>query len=439
MTHSLAVPPAAPQGWLAALLYSAEMARAFTLTTIGAVFSLPALIRLIGQTGAIAVIAGLCVLGAAILVVRRGEISWPRLLPSTLLLFLTLALASTLWSSDRSRTLLGWLALFALAFLAVVVAHVRDTLQTVRATGDVLRLLLAVSLGLEILSGILLDTPIAFLGIQGNIAVGGPVQGIFGTRNLLGLATVIALITFVIEWRTSSVRPGLSIFSVILAGSLAFLSASPTVFVLAIGVGLATGALALVRHTSPARRNLVQSILAGIVLVAGAVAYFLRHTIIAWLNAGSDFSTRAELWNALLDMVRLRPLQGWGWFGQWDRNELPFYLINFVVNDRHATALNAYFDVLLQLGWIGLLIFAGFCGVTLVRSWLVASQRRSVVYAWTTLLTVTLLIESMFESFTLTGVGWFMLVLCAVRAGQSRSWRERFDEADTSTGPIRTM
>ena len=211
------------------------------------------------------------------------------------------------------------------------------------------------------------------------------------------------------------------------------------VFVVAIGVGVASGALTLVRHTAPARRTVVQAVLAGIVLVAGIIAYAMRHTIIAWLNAGSGFGARAELWNAILDMVRLRPVQGWGWFGSWDRNELPFYLINFTVNDRHASALNAYFDVLLQLGWVGLLLFAGFCGIPLVRSWLVASQRRSVVYAWTTLITVTLLIESMFESFTLVGVGWFMLVLCAVRAGQSRSWRERFDEVDAPTAPLRTL
>jgi hypothetical protein len=38
---------------------------------------------------------------------------------------------------------------------------------------------------------------------------------------------------------------------------------------------------------------------------------------------------------------------------------------------------------------------------------------------------VALLVDSMFESFTLAGVGWLLLVLLAVRAGQSRSWRER--------------
>jgi hypothetical protein len=36
----------------------------------------------------------------------------------------------------------------------------------------------------------------------------------------------------------------------------------------------------------------------------------------------------------------------------------------------------------------------------------------------------------MFESFTLSGFGWLLLVICAVRASQSRSWRDRFDGAE---------
>ena len=63
-----------------------------------------------------------------------------------------------------------------------------------------------------------------------------------------------------------------------------------------------------------------------------------------------------------------------------------------------------------------------------------ASERRSVVYAWTPLMLVTLLIDSMFESFTLSGLGWLMLVLCAVRAGQSRSWRARLRSGEESPG-----
>ncbi|MBT2485411.1 O-antigen ligase family protein [Microbacterium sp. ISL-108] len=417
------------------LLGSVEMARAFTLATLTAVFGSFAIEEMTSAVTLAAIITVLCLLGVAILWVRREELSPLRIAPSSLVAFLAWALVSLVWTTDRTDTFFGWLSLFGFAFLALTVGHIRDTLQTVRAIGDTLRGLLAVSLAMEILSGILLDIPFTFLAIQGNLAAGGPIQGIFGSRNMLGFVAVIALITFVIEWRTQSVNPPLAVVSMALAGSLAFLSASPTVLVLAVAVGIVTGALTIVRHASPERRTLVQWILGGLVALALTIAFAFRHQIIALLDAGSDFSIRATLWNTILDFVALKPIEGWGWFGGWARGEYPFTYINFQLDDHHQSALNAFFDVLLQLGAAGLVLFLLLGGVALIRSWLVASVRRSVVYAWTPIILVTLAVDSMFESFTLVGAGWFMLVLCALRAGQSRSWRENIDAAQTGAIP----
>src|SRR5690242_18889494 len=95
------------------------------------------------------------------------------------------------------------------------------------------------------------------------------------------------------------------------------------------------------------------------------------------------------------------PVQGWSWFGPWHTDKFPFNVINLVLGDKNASALNAYIDVLLQLGWVGQLLIITLSDIALMRSWLVASERRSVVYAWTPLILVTLLIDSLFESFTL--------------------------------------
>lgn len=411
------------------------MARAYTIAALSATFGSFAIERMMSTTTFATIIFLLCVLGAAILFVRREELSLLRIAPSSLLAFLALALVSVLWTTDRSETLIGWIWMFGFAFIAITIGHIRDTLQTVRALGDTLRALLALSLGVEILSGILLDVPILFLSVEGNLAMGGPVQGLFGTRNMLGFVAVIALITFVIEWRTQSVAAPIAVPSIVLAGFLALVSASPTVLVLAAAVGVATVALTIVRHTPARRRNLVQWMLGTLVAVALGVAFALRHQIIAWMGAGSDFWTRTDLWNTILDFVAIRPFQGWGWFGPWQRGEYPFTYINYLLDDHHQTALNSFFDVLLQLGIAGFLLFLLFGGVALVRSWLVASARRSVLYAWTPLVVVTLAVDSMFESFTLSGAGWFMLVLCALRAGQSRSWRENIDAATTGVIP----
>lgn len=424
-----------PQRRLSDLLGSAEFARAYTVAVLTAVFSSFTIEAAASHVTLATVIAVLCLLGACVLWVRREELSLLRIAPSSLLAFLAWAAVSIVWSPDKSATAFGWTELVGFAFLAVTVGHIRDTLQTVRALGDSLRFLLLVSLGLEILSGVLLDTPFMFLGIQGDLAVGGPVQGIFGSRNMLGFVTVIALITFVIEWRTQSLTARIAIPSIALASLLAFFSSSPTVLVLAAAVGVVAVALAIVRHAPAERRTIVQWVLGALVALALAAAFALRHVIIALLDAGSDFSIRATLWNTILDFVALKPVEGWGWFGSWARGEFPFTYINFLLDDHHQSALNAYFDVLLQLGAAGLVLFLLFGGIATIRSWLVASVRRSVVYAWTPLMLVTLAVESMFESFTLVGAGWFMLVLCALRAGQTRSWRESIDAAHTGAIP----
>ena len=144
---------------------------------------------------------------------------------------------------------------------------------------------------------------------------------------------------------------------------------------------------------------------------------------------------RVELWTTLSQYTSQRPVQGWGWFGLWDAGRVPVQFDQLLHGAsprerpervlRHAAAGRAG----------GLLLFALLGGVALVRSWLVASVRRSVVYAWTPLVLVTLAVDSLFESFTLVDAGWFLLVLCALRAGQSRSWRENIDAAQTNTMP----
>lgn len=425
-----------PARWVQ-LLRSADFARAYTLTVFAAMFGGHLIERLAGRVTLVTVVIGLCVLGVGILVARRAEVSFVRLVPSTLLLLCAWAFASIFWSTDAGTSLVRWLAMIGVALLAVTIGHIRDTLQTVRALGDVLRAALTLSLGLEILSGILLDVPLRFLGIQGKLAELGPLQGIFGTRNSLGIVAVIALVTFAVELRTQSVRPAVAVASLVLAAGLALLSASPTVLVLGVGVGVATGALALVRSAPAGRRRGLQWMLAGVVTATGIALYTQRGAIIAVTGAGDDLQARTELWTLVQYYVRLKPVQGWGWFGAWPPAEPPFATINILLGESHRSALNAYVDILLQLGWAGVLLLCAVGGVALVRSWLDASQRRSTVYAWTPLVLITLAITSVFESYVLSGAGWLLLCLAAVRAGHSRSWRRRLDAAasgDTGLG-----
>ena len=87
------------------------------------------------------------------------------------------------------------------------------------------------------------------------------------------------------------------------------------------------------------------------------------------------------------------------------------------------SALNAFLDIWLQLGVIGVVIFIGMLGLAFTRSWLLAGSRRSVVFAWPAAALVALLIVSLAESSVLQEFGWMTFVICCVKASQELSWR----------------
>lgn len=414
---------------LSSLLGSAPFAQAFTVCAIAAAFMTPLLRNLMGWPGVVGVLCTLVVVAAVVLIGRRHYIEWGGWWPLSIFAFMAWCAISVFWSDYTGFGLVGIGYQIVMAILAMTIALSRDMIQIVRAVGGVLRVLLSLSLVLEMLSGIFFDIPFPFLSIEGNIAAGGPIEGIFVTRNLLGLVSVIALITFVIEWRTHSVDRAVAAFSVILALLCLVLSQSPVNQLLTLVVLVATLALVWLRKSPPERRAVIQAglLAAGMVLVVAV--YVARQFIIDWLNAGSEFGVRYRLWRATWDMVKDNSIEGWGWIGAWRGDVFPYLGINIQVGRHHASALNAYLDVYLQVGLVGIFLFLMLCVFAFLRSWTLASNRRSVVYAWPALVLVTLLAGSVAESYIMTGVGWMLLVICAAKGSQNMSWREKISEA----------
>ena len=296
-----------------------------------------------------------------------------------------------------------------------------------RAFGDVLRAVLVASLVLEVLSGLLLDVPIGFLRIAGNLGIGGPIQGLLGTRNQLGLVALLALVTFFVEWQTRSVTRQLAIASIVVAGFAILLTRSPVALGILAVVTVATVALLWLRDRDAPSRRVWQFVLLGTAFVTLVVAFLARTRVIALLNAGSEFEFRYFLWRDILTVNVQRTLEGFGWIGYW-RRELPPYIGIDPLPAPHSSALNAFLDVWLQLGLVGLFSFMALFGLALVRSWLLASNKRSVVFLWLALTLIVLLFASAAESSILVEFGWLTFVVCAVKASQNLSWRERLPE-----------
>ncbi|MEY2849986.1 MAG: hypothetical protein RI885_2653, partial [Actinomycetota bacterium] len=145
------------------------------------------------------------------------------------------------------------------------------------------------------------------------------------------------------------------------------------------------------------------------------------------LNAGSEFEFRYFLWRDVVSASAQRTIEGFGWIGYW-RGDIPPFAALRTFSGPHQSALNAYLDVLLQLGIVGLFSFIALVGLALVRSWLLGANRRSINFVWLALITLLLVIVSAAESFALVEFGWLTLVICILKASQDLSWRARLGD-----------
>jgi O-antigen ligase len=407
----------------AEFLGSARFASALATASIGTGILAWAIHNMIGWAGLIAILSILVVFAALSLWSRRAMLDRTALLPIALMAFLGWATLSTIWSQYQWATAGGLASLAVYTALGVYVALVRDTIQVIRTFGDVLRLVLVVSLALEVLSGVLIDSPIAFLGIDGHLAQGGPISGLVGNRNELGLLAVIGGITFVIEWRTLSIQRGLAVSSLILASTSLLLTRSPIAWGTALVAVAVLAILYGLRRAAPHRRRLLHFTVLGAAVVAAVGAWAMRSAIVEMLNGGGELNYRLGLWHELWALLKLHAVEGWGWIGQWNTEVEPYSSFG-VGSDRLPTsAVNAYLDVWFQLGFIGFAIFLGLLGLTFVRSWLLAARQRTVVFTWPAVVLAALLTASLAESGILIEFGWMIFVICCVNASQTLSWR----------------
>ncbi len=417
-----------------ALFESAKFSRALSLCIVSSAFLTTAIRDVIGWPGLIGVLAALVVLSACSFAAHWDVIEWHGLLPVSLLVFVAWCAVSIAWSTYQWATLAAVLYQWVFTFFALYLALVRDAIQIVRVIGDVLRVLLAASLALELFSGLLIDMPIKFLGITGSLARGGPISGLFGSRNQLGLVALVAAVTFIIEWRTRSVSLGVAVSSVAVAVLCLGFSSSPVIAIMIVVLLLATAALFGIRHIRAERWKFSVQVSLGVITVILAVAAFIfRGPIIDLLHGRDVLNVRYDVWIQMWHLIPANPLLGWGWIGFWRGSLPPYSLINAATGAPHSNGLNAFLDVWLQVGLVGFLLFLIMLGLAMERSWLLGSNKRSVIYAWPPLVVIALIGTALAESTVLIESGWMLLVICTVKASQGMSWRQALPTGAAST------
>lgn len=406
-------------------LASPRFTQALTEVAVAVALCMHALRAFLGWPGALAVLAALVVLAGLSLAGQPERVEWRGILPISLLALVGLMVVSVFWSQYAWASIGGVAYSLAFAFLGLYIALVRDTIQVVRGVGNALRFVLTASFALEILSGILIDAPIRFLGIAGNLAEGGPVQGLAGTRNYFAFMGGLAVLSFWIEYRTRSVPRGLTWYSLALAAATIVFARSPVTGLVLAAVLVAGLVLVVLRRLEPAPRRTLQSVLLVSAAVAALLGWTFRQQLIALAGATADVTVRTSVWADLEKLIGQHSVQGWGWAGAWHPELYPFLVVRDAFGHQPESALNAYVDVTLQLGFIGLGVLLVALGLAFVRSWLVATERRSTVHVWPALTLVLLTTTSMTESYLLVEAGFMLFVVAAVTAARNRSWRGR--------------
>lgn len=386
---------------------------------------------LLGWWGWGAIVLLLVTLAAIELVRMRVDL---RLLPFPLIGFLALATLSTAWSAYPAATALGVVALLVTTTFAIYLATALDLTTFVRSLGTALRWILGLSLLFELVVATVirervlpfwvdysdLETiPAAFYWSRNLLFEGGRIQGIVGNANLLAFAALLAVIVFAVQIAARTASRFWTAGWLLIAVATLALTRSSTVFVAGAVVALVAGFVALIRRT-PATRRPVWFAAGGVVALGGIVtAVVLREQLLGLLGRSPDLTNRLGIWDTVLGLAAQRPAAGWGWVGYWPPWVEPFQDLVVIRGVTYYQAHNAWLDVFLQLGILGLVVFGLLVLTTLIRAWTRAIDlplgRRKTIGLFPLLGTVLLIVHSLAESRLLIEIGFALLVVFAIR------------------------
>ena len=387
------------------------------------------------------------VLGGSITVLirHRREVSWKNV-PRPLLAFLALATLSIAWSFYPGASALGVLAQFVTTIPALALALVLTTAELVAALGRSLRVILSLSLLFEIVVAVIVRAPVLpvwataeqrvhppeLLYWSRNLLLAGDkIQGIVGSSSLLAMAALLGLIVFAVQWAAGTVGRMSSVLGLLLAALCIGLTRSATIFLGVAAVAAVLAMIVLLRRagTVRGRRVTLGAIIVGC-LLAIAVTVTLRVPILALLGKSDNLTGRSGIWEKVIALAQERPIAGWGWISFWAPWVEPFkHLVtrNGVVQ---LHAHNAWLDVWLQLGILGLLVFGLLIASTAYRCWRMATNvpahrfelsvsdaaRRRAFAVLPALLLTALLVQTLAESRILIEGGWMLLMILATVA-----------------------
>ncbi|MEA5467101.1 O-antigen ligase family protein [Leptothoe sp. PORK10 BA2] len=329
-----------------------------------------------------------------------------------LIVFLLLVVLSSNWSvfpnisSRRSILLIGataFSAYFSLSF-------------SFKQQVKFLIIALCINTVVCFLFGVLLPK----YGIMHDAPHTGAWRGVYTHKNKLGaqmaLTTVFLLITQYTEIFRGRAKLAIS-GSMVLSAFLVVAATSTT------GL-LATATMTLTFFVCNALmlsyRSMVVAV-SSITLTAGLGIFYIQTNADAFFGAfgkGTDLSGRSDIWPALFHMISQKPFLGYGYNGFWGPYGAPADIVRQIAGWPVPNAHNGFIEVLLNLGWIGGILFFSSFLITFLRSLQLIRMTKKSYAIYPAVMMVFLILSNITESNLFVGDSWILYIWASLSSIQ---------------------
>jgi exopolysaccharide production protein ExoQ len=339
----------------------------------------------------------------------RGTVLNGILKNPVLMSLVLMALVSFVWSGDPTFSLRR-----ALVFVATTVVglyfgtrfDMREQLRLVTAA-------LAICVFLSVFFIVAMPTYGFDIGVN---AEGW--RGVFLQKNYFATYMVFAVISFICFRAESFAETiikylGLAISVVLVAGSLS----KGSYVVLAVSLLL----VVLYRLLHLYWKRLIPAAAVAFTLVAIGAIYVSSNfdAFLRLLGKNANLNGRIPLWTAVLSVSTNNRWFGYGFAGFWITNE---HSIWSMIGWAPLKAHNGFIDILLELGLVGLGLFAINTVIALSRSVKLVLRERTTESQWPLLMLSVILLYNIFESDLMVQNIFMWVAYAAITVSTQRAW-----------------
>jgi exopolysaccharide production protein ExoQ len=351
--------------------------------------------------------------------------------PPLLNAFLLIATGTTIWSAYRTESILATIILLATTTTAVLITNRYTWRQLISLLTYGLQATLVLSILFELVVAVIIRQPILPLfnefvtaaDVQSNsgalywsnnlLLQGGPIQGFMGNRNLLGFVALLTAVTTIIRVLEKQTSRTHAVIWLVIALIVHALTISATISLAFIAVIVIILGATIIRKLPESYKRPGSWVFVTATITAGVLALKNYDLVFRFLDREPNLTSRTAIWDEVIKLALQRP-EGWGWVSYWPVWTEPFNQIPHIGGLPVSHAHNAFLDVWLQTGVVGVVV------LMLATLLILSSNWRSIEHSNRTsswlpvglfLLITCLMVQAMTESRLLLEGNWWLFTI----------------------------